>query len=162
MQALEHRKPERQRVFRLVVEEDQRAEIVVPGVHEVEGSDQHQRRHHQRQMDAPVDVEGVGAIHARGLVDLHRYGHDVLAQQEDEECVGKVGGHDQGLQRVDPAEQVELHIERDHLYVPRDHHGGEQQDEQRVAAREAKAGKTIGNQRRGNELADRRQHHDDQ
>src|ERR1700683_864259 len=106
------RQAQRQRVAVLVADVDQRAQVVVPAVHELEQDDGRHGRLGQRQDDPAVDVELVRPVDARGLRVRLRDRHEELPQQERaEDRAAEERGHLQRQVRADPSEPL-VHDEK--------------------------------------------------
>ena len=99
---LEEGQPDRERVLGFVLEEDQRAEEVVPGMKPGEDADDADGRQRLGQDDLEEDAELAGAVDPRRVRDLVRDLHQELAHQEDPEGVAEEHRHDQRQVGVDP------------------------------------------------------------
>ena len=69
-------------------------------------------------------------------------------KQKDGERAAKEAGHDQRLERVDPADGAEHHEQGDDRHIDGHHHPAQAEQEEHLAAREAKARKAVGHQER--------------
>ena len=118
----ELRQRHRHRHAAFVRQQQELVEILVPGEQQRVGADRDQRRRHQRQVDAEIDLQRRGAVDPRRLVELDRDAAAVLL--EDEDRVGRGEGHLDRDDRPDVvAEPVALHdpVERDRQERGRDH-----------------------------------------
>ena len=89
---------------------------------------------------------GLGAIDHRGLVEVARDRHEVLAQQEHVVGVGEEVRDDQRQPRPVPAELGEDHVVRQERHLDRQDDRRDQDDEQDVLAREAEPGEAVGDE----------------
>ena len=148
--------------MRLIVEINERAEEIVPGALKGEDGDGGHGRHGQGQNDVKQDLECIGPIHARGILQLYRQGQEKLAEQEDVEGRAKKGGDNQRLEAVDPAELAEDDEDGHHGDGVREHHGGEQNEKKDILARRTHARKAIGDERGRKQIAQDRKERDEE
>ena len=86
-------------------------------------------------MTGPVDECRLGQLEGDG--------EEELAQQEHKEGAGRDAGDDQRLEAVGPIDGPEDEIERHHRGRKRDHHGGQDQNEDDIAPWPAQAREAI-------------------
>jgi hypothetical protein len=150
------------------VDDDQRPEEVLPRVHEGEDSGRGERGPRERQDDLPVDLELGRSVDPRRVEQLVRDREHVLPQEEDPERAHGAG-EDEPVVRVEPpvaalapdvvaAEErhvLDHQVRRDERDLAGDHHRGEEEDEDRVPARELALGEGVGRERVEEELEER-------
>ena len=74
-------KPKRERRIFRRVQVDERTEEIVPGPHEAEQGDGHNRRPCRRENDAPVDAQSSGTVHEGRFIVFTRNGQKELAEE---------------------------------------------------------------------------------
>ena len=150
--------PSRQRLqVGLAGQIEQGHQEVVPGEEEVEQADGGDGRDGLRDDDRAQDPERAGPVDHRGLVELARDRHEVLAEQEDVVGVREEVRDDQGQPRSVPAEPGEDHVGRQQRHLERQDDRGDQDDEEGVAPREPEPGEAVGHQDRREDRAERAQ-----
>ena len=135
-----------QRVLGVGAQEQDGPEEVVPAGDERERRPGGQRGLHDGHHDAPEDPELAAAVDARGVDDFIRHGEHVLAQVEDTDG-RRHTGDDQRPEAVDHAHPSHDDEQRDGARLRADHHGGDDEIEQRVSAGEAVLGEGKPGQR---------------
>ena len=154
LHAGEHLQPHRQRARFHAVGDDERPQKVVPVK-----ADRHQRkcgvhRPGQWHIHAPQNLQGAGAFHTRGLIELFGNAHESLAQQEDGKGRGKVRQAN-GQQRIHQAQLRHSFVVLDQQDIRHDHQLHQHQRKSHVLAAKRVARK--GKSRQGGQHQLRRQ-----
>ncbi len=95
------------------VQENQRLIEIIPGIEEMEDPNGDKRRPRLRQNNIQQNLQWIGAIDLRGIIQLQRDGHEELAEQEDIVGIGEELWHDQRQECIHPAESLEENIDRE-------------------------------------------------
>lgn len=145
-----------------LVQVEQRTHEIFPAAHEGQHADSDEGGHNHRDDDAEENAVPAAAVDLGGLVHIAGDAADELHDEEDVEAAGKERRYDHRQIAADPAYFVEQDKAGDHHDLAGQHHRNDHQHEPDVAALEADARQTKGDERRGNRHADGGKNGDEQ
>src|SRR5215211_1026705 len=127
--------PHREDLHLGAVRHDQCPEELVPRPEHDQEGEGGQRGPRQRQVDLPIDLERVRTFDGRRLLKVGRNGEEILTEEKGAERAEEEG-HDQPLVRIEPAELPHQRVSGDDQHLFRHHQSRQENEEDRVAARE--------------------------
>ena len=144
---LELLKANREREILLILQINQGRQEVRPGPDERKKRDGREGGHGQRKDDAPINPPLAAAVNAGGLHQRGRNSHEKLPQKKNKKGRTEKRRKDQRPEGVHEAQASKDQKHRNHRYLRREEHGGQEDLERHFASAPLQDGEAVGHER---------------